>query len=188
MKLHRIFIWMVAAILLISCTAQEDREQLQVNRNRVTPSPKTIILDENFQIAVGQTIYVPIYSHIYHQDEKKTFDLAATLSIRNTDFDNPIAIASVKYYDWNGKLVKNYLEQPIEIAALSSTDFFVNTSDRSGGSGAKFIVEWVAQTSVSEPIVEAIMIGTGFQQGISFVSPGKVIENHHNSQPENPNQ
>ncbi len=59
--------------------------------------------------------------------------------------------------------------------------------DRRGGSGAKFIVEWVAQTSVSEPIVEAIMISTAFQQGISFVSPGKVIKSQNNSQPENPN-
>ncbi|WP_036481737.1 DUF3124 domain-containing protein [Myxosarcina sp. GI1] len=187
MKLYKLFSWVTAAVLLTSCIAQEKPNQLQVDSNRPTPSPKTITLDENYQKVMGQTVYVPVYSHVFHQDEKNIFDLAATLSIRNTDFKEAIAIASVKYYDWNGKLVKNYLEQPIEIAALSSTDFFINTSDRSGGSGAKFIVEWVAQTNVSEPIVEAIMIGTGFQQGISFVSPGKVIENHHNSQPENPN-
>lgn len=186
MKLYKILNWVIAAILLTSCTAQENQEQLQADR--AIPPPKTITLDENYQKVMGQTIYVPVYSHIFHQDEKEVLDLAATLSIRNTDFNHTIAIASVKYYDWNGKLVRNYLEQPIEIAALASTDFFVNSSDRSGGSGAKFIVEWVAQTSVSEPIVEAIMISTAFQQGISFVSPGKVIENHHNSQPKNPNQ
>ncbi|MGV2828033.1 DUF3124 domain-containing protein [Myxosarcina sp. GI1(2024)] len=186
MKLYKLFRWVTAAILLASCTAQENQEQLQAEG--AIPSPKTITLDRNYQRVMGQTIYVPVYSHIFHQDEKKTFDLAATLSIRNTDLEEAIAIASVKYYDWNGRLVRNYLEQPIEIAALSSTDFFVNTSDRSGGSGAKFIVEWVAQTSVSEPIVEAIMIGTGFQQGISFVSPGKVIKNHNNSQSENLNK
>lgn len=175
MKLHKIFILVFAAILLMSCTAQNNQEQLQVDRDNLRQ--KTIVLNENFQIAMGQTIYVPVYSHVYHQDEKKTFDLAATLSIRNTDLDNPIAITSVQYYDydWNGKLVKKYLEQPIEIAALSSTEFSIDTTDRSGGSGAKFIVEWVAQTTVNEPIVEAIMIGTGYQQGISFVSPGKAI-------------
>jgi hypothetical protein len=186
MKLFKIFNWVFTAILLTSCTAQENQEQLQ--SDRAIPPPKTITLDENYQKVIGQTIYVPVYSHIFHQDEKKILDLAATLSIRNTDPDNAIAIASVKYYDWNGKLVRNYLEQPIEIAALASTDFFVNSSDRSGGSGAKFIVEWVAQTSVSEPIVEAIMISTAFQQGISFVNPGKVIKSQNNSQPENPNQ
>ena len=181
MKLYRLLYWAVVLIILISCTSQENLSQLPTAPNMVNQSSKSITLDENFKIVMGQTIYVPIYSHIYHQDEKKIFDLAATLSIRNTDLKNPIAIASVEYYDWNGKLVKEYLENPIEIAALASTDFFVNTSDRSGGSGAKFIVEWVAQTTVTEPIVEAIMIGSGYQQGISFVSPGRVIKSHNNS-------
>ncbi len=33
----------------------------------------------------GQSVYVPIYSHIYHGDCDKPFDLTATLSIHNTD-------------------------------------------------------------------------------------------------------
>lgn len=179
MKLCRLFNLAVTAILLISCTPQENPSQL-VDRDRINQSQKTITLDENFQIAIGQTVYVPVYSHIYHQDEKKIFDLAATLSLRNTDLNDAIVITSVRYYDENGKLVRNYLESPIEIAALGSTDFFVNTTDNSGGSGAKFIVEWVAQTKVTEPMIEAIMIGSGYQQGISFVSPGKVIKSRSN--------
>ncbi len=180
MKLCRLFSFAVAAILLASCAPGENPSQLQVNGDRLNQSQKTIVLDENFQIAMGQTIYVPVYSHIYHHDEKKIFDLAATLSLRNTDLNNPIVITSVRYYDENGKLVRNYLESPIEIAALGSTDFFVNTTDSSGGSGAKFIVEWIAQTKVTEPMIEAVMIGSGFQQGISFVSPGKVIKSRSN--------
>ena len=180
MKLYRplYLYWAVAAILLTSCTPQENRSQLQVNRDRLELSQKTIAVDENFPIAMGQTIYVPVYSHIYHQDEKEILDLAATLSLRNSDLNQAIVITSVRYYDWNGKLVRQYLESPIEIPALGSTDFFVNTTDNSGGSGAKFIVEWVAQTTVSEPIVEAVMIGSNFQQGISFVSPGQVIKSN----------
>ncbi|RUR76948.1 hypothetical protein DSM107007_45490 [Nostoc sp. PCC 7120 = FACHB-418] len=135
-----------------------------------------VTLDKNFQIAMGQTIYVPIYSHIYHYNRQEVFNLAATLSIRNTDLSNPIIVTSVRYYDSNGKLVKQYLERPIQLDALASTDFFIDKSDTSGGLGANFIVEWVAATEVSEPIVEAIMIGTDFQQGISFTSPGKVIK------------
>ena len=61
-------------------------------------------------------------------------------------------------------------------SAYSLEAILVNTTDNSGGSGAKFIVEWVAQTTVSEPIVEAVMIGSNFQQEIFFVSPGKVIK------------
>lgn len=89
-------------------------------------------------------------------------------------------ITSVCYYNSDGKLVKQYLERPIQLDALASTDFFINRNDTSGGLGANFIVEWVAQTEISEPIVEAVMIGTDFQQGISFISPGRVIKDQNN--------
>ncbi|HEY9769068.1 MAG TPA: DUF3124 domain-containing protein [Coleofasciculaceae cyanobacterium] len=128
---------------------------------------------------MGQTIYVPVYSHIYHDDRQRILDLAATLSIRNTDLTNSIIVTSVRYYDSNGKLIKQYLEQPVQLEALASYDFFVNRTDTNGGLGANFIVEWVAQTEVYEPIVEAVMIATEFQQGVSFVSPGKVIKSQN---------
>jgi Protein of unknown function (DUF3124) len=144
MKLYRFFYWAVAVIVLTSCTSRENQSHSQADRTK--QSQKLVTLDKNFKIVMGQTIYVPVYSHIYHQDKKQTFDLAATLSIRNIDLGNPIVITSVRYYDSDGKLVKNYIEHPIEIAALASVDFVVDTNDTSGGSGAKFIVEWVAQT------------------------------------------
>lgn len=84
------------------------------------------------------------------------------------------------YHNSEGKLVKQYLERAIQIDALASTDFFINRNDTSGGLGANFIVEWVAQTEISEPIVEAVMIGTDFQQGISFISPSRVIKSQNN--------
>ena len=36
---------------------------------------------ENIQLSTGQTVYVPIYSHIYSGIKARPFDLAATLSI-----------------------------------------------------------------------------------------------------------
>ncbi len=124
---------------------------------------------------MGKTIYVPVYSHIYHQDNLE-FDLTATLSIRNTDFNNPIIVKSAKYYSTEGKIVREYVETPLELPTMATLDFIVGQKDRSGGSGANFIVEWVAESQVTEPIVECIMIGTSGQQGISFLSVGKVIQ------------
>jgi hypothetical protein len=66
----------------------------------------------------------------------------------------------------------------VELKPLASTDFFVAADDKIGGSGANFIVEWVAEKTVNEPVVEAIAIGTSSSQGISFVSPGKVLKQH----------
>jgi hypothetical protein len=40
---------------------------------------------EDIKLSDGQTVYVPIYSHIYSGIKARPFDLAATLSIRNTD-------------------------------------------------------------------------------------------------------
>ncbi len=170
MKLYRIICLVVALIFLTACTASE------MPPLPIVASPKVVTLEQNFQAAIGQTIYVPIYSHIYYENRQKTFDLAATLSIRNTDLTSPMIVTAVRYYDTNGKLLRQYVEKPIQLEALASTDFVVDKNDTSGGSGANFIVEWVAKTEISEPIVEAVMIGSALQQGISWISPGKVIK------------
>ncbi|MGF1570198.1 MAG: DUF3124 domain-containing protein [Nodosilinea sp.] len=125
---------------------------------------------------VGQVIYVPIYSEIYNFDQNRTFQLTATLSIRNTDLERPIVIETIDYYNSGGDKVKAYLSQPIQLAPLVSTAVVVDRDDTSGGSGANFILAWRADAAVSPPVVEAIMVNTDSQQGVSFVSPGRVIE------------
>jgi len=178
MRLYPHIFLAVAVILLAACQSSENSLKSQPKPTQSTQTQKLVTLDDNFKIAMGQTIYVPIYSEIYHHNRQEIFNLAATLSIRNTDLANSIIITSVRYFDSNGKLIEQYLKQPIQLDALASTDFFVNRNDSRGGVGANFIVEWVSQTEISEPIVEAVMIGTDFQQGISFISPGKVIKNY----------
>ncbi|MCF6188258.1 MAG: DUF3124 domain-containing protein [Desulfobulbaceae bacterium] len=124
-----------------------------------------------------QTVYVPLYSHIYADERyrNKPFNLTATLSIRNTDPENGLILQNVDYYDSEGKLLKKYLGKPVTIAPLASTRFIVQESESKGGSGAKFIVIWTAAKPVVEPIIESVMIGTKLQQGISFLSRGRVI-------------
>lgn len=180
MKLYPHFYLAIAFIVLASCTSSEIPPKSQSDTTRATPSPKMVTLDKNFTIAMGQTIYVPVYSHIYHNKQPEIFNLTVTLSIRNTDLTNPIIITSVRYYDSDGKLVKQYLERPIQIDRLATIDFVVNRTDTSGGAGANFIVEWVAETEISEPVVEAVMISTASQQGISWSSPGRVIKSQNN--------
>ena len=180
MKLYPHFYLAIAVIVIASCESSKIPPKSKPDTIQVTPSQKLVTLDKNFQIAMGQTIYVPVYSHIYHYNRQEIFNLAVTLSIRNTDLSNSLIITSVRYYNSDGKLVKQYLQQPIQLDVLASTDFFVDRNDTSGGLGANFIVEWVAKTKISEPIVEAVMIGTDYQQGISFTSPGKVIKSQKN--------
>ncbi|WP_414569979.1 DUF3124 domain-containing protein [Nostoc sp. CCY 9925] len=182
MKLYPHIYLAIIIIFLTSCQSTEIPPESKTNTTQTSTSQKIVTLDKNFQIAMGQTIYVPVYSHIYHHNRQEIFELAITLSIRNTDLNNSMVVTSVRYYNSDGKLVKQYLERPIQLDALASTDFFINRNDTSGGLGANFIVEWVAQTQISEPIVEAVMIGTDFQQGISFTSSGRVIKSQNNGQ------
>ena len=127
--------------------------------------------------SLGQTVYVPVYSHIYSGDKEQRVNLTSTLSIRNTDGRTPIVLEAVDYYDSNGKLVKHYLEKAVVIDPMSTRRYVVNESDKAGGSGANFIVQWRAvKQAASKPLIESVMISTTMQQGISFTSRGQVIE------------
>jgi hypothetical protein len=126
---------------------------------------------------LGQTVYVPVYSHINVEDRYrgKPFYLTATLSIRNTDTDKPLTLKYVNYHDSEGVLLQKYLDKPITLGPLGSTHYVIPESEDKGGVGAKFLVEWEATTGVTEPIIESVMIGTRMQQGISFISTGRII-------------
>jgi hypothetical protein len=136
--------------------------------------------DTGIALSAGQTVYVPIYSHIYSGLKGRPFNLAATLSIRNTDPKHPISLISVKFYDSDGKLVKEYLDNPFDLKAMASTRYILTEADTVGGSGANFLVKWKAKTKVNPPIIEGVMIGTRSGQGISFVSRGQVIKDESN--------
>jgi hypothetical protein len=125
--------------------------------------------------AAGRTVYVPVYSHVYTGDAATPFDLALTLSARNTDRAEPIVLKSVRYHDNGGKLVRDYLKTPLRLAPLAAMEFFVRQNDVTGGSSASFVVEWSAAMPVSEPVVEAVMIGTATSRAIALISPGRVV-------------
>jgi hypothetical protein len=124
----------------------------------------------------GQTVYVPVYSYIYYGNKPLKLNLAVTLSLRNTDLHHPIRITSVRYVDARGQMVREYLEKPLQLGSLSAARFLVPESDVVGGSGASFIVKWQSDKPVTEPVIEAVMIGTASNQGISFISRGRVIQ------------
>lgn len=126
----------------------------------------------------GQTVYVPAYSHIYHGDKEAPFYLTVTLSIRNTDPAHPITVLSVQYFDTDGNLVGSYQETEKTLRPMGSVEYVVKESEKKGGSGANFVVKWKSDAKVTEPIIEAVMISTALQQGISFSSRGQAVEEH----------
>lgn len=137
--------------------------------------PLDRITANDLQVVAGQTIFVPAYAEIFHDNGNRTIDLTVTLAIHNTDADSPIIIQSVRYYDTEGNLVREYIEDPVLLNPLGTAGFVVGADDKRGGFGANFIVEWVAEREVHEPVVEAVMVNTENQQGLSLISSGRII-------------
>ena len=167
-------VW-IALIVLAHCSSSPERRPDPAGL--VTPEGASVSADSLPEdVVAGQTVYVPVYSHIYSRDTRMTFDLTVTLSIRNTDREAAIFVTRVDYHDMGGRVVREYLDSPLRLDALASTDFVIEESDRTGRSAPSFIVEWIADRPVSQPVVQAVMIGTMSQQGISFLADGVVLE------------
>lgn len=127
------------------------------------------------QQAKRQTVYVPVYSNVFSGPRKLPFQLAATLSVRNTDQSASFRLISIDYFDTAGRLVRRYLERPLALGPLASTYVHIEEKDVSGGFGASFIVRWEGDKSINAPVIECVMIGATGGQGISFISPGQEI-------------
>ncbi len=153
------------SIILVSCNTSDAP---------LTTRSLESVTARDLHIVMGQTIYVPAYSEIFYGTSVRTVPLAVTLAIHNTDVDSSIIIQAVRYYDTDGNLVREYVNEPVEIPPLATTGFIVESQDTSGGWGANFIVEWGAEEPVYEPIVEAIMISTE-GNGVSMISPGRIV-------------
>jgi hypothetical protein len=131
---------------------------------------------EQVILSQGQTVYVPVYSNVFSTPKQTPFYMATILSIRNTDMTNSLTVLSADYYDTKGKLLKKSYQAAVTLAPLESTYLYLPEEDKAGGFGANYIVKWTAQKTINAPIIECVMIGTRSGQGISFISPGQVIQ------------
>ncbi len=133
------------------------------------------LADTQIKLSSGQTVYVPVYSNVFSGPKALPFNLAAMLSLRNTDLHNSITVTSIEYFNNDGKLLKKYLENPLTLAPLASHHILIKESDEAGGFGANFIIRWTSAREMNTPIIETVMIGAKSGQGISFISQGQVI-------------
>jgi hypothetical protein len=135
------------------------------------------------ELSSGQTLYLPVYSKIWHGDRivdgKYPIDrlVSALISIRNTSLKTPIRITSARYYSTEGKLLKEYLSKPATVGPMGTLELFVERKESEGGSGANFIIQWESTTSTNPPIVEAVHadIRNG-QQALTFITTAHPIQ------------
>ncbi len=164
-----IFLSLVVLGILLSGCSNNSSQLVQ------QPLPTLQAHVNSLNIVTGQVIFVPAYSEIFFGTSDQVLPLTTTLAIHNTDPDHSIIIKSVRYYDTDGALVKDYVDQPVELKAMATTGFVVASSDTSAGWGANFMVEWGAESPVYEPVVEAVMVSSRGTEGVSFISEGRVV-------------
>jgi len=170
---------LLASILIVitgftSCTSNQEQEnQNLLNDKYLVISPEEY---HDLLLTKGELVYIPVYSEIFGANLDKKIQLSATLSIRNISMDSEIIVSTVDYYDTHGKLIKHHLKNPVKLKPLETISYLLEYKDSKGGDGANFIVEWVSETEVAEPIIETVMIGASSALGISFKCQGKVIK------------
>ncbi|MCB9853729.1 MAG: DUF3124 domain-containing protein [Phycisphaerales bacterium] len=163
---------LIAIMIAVKGKVEHVEDQLRYRAPRGT----TLAGDESEgEAQLERTVYVPVYSHVYIH-EGVPYNLTTTLSVRNTDTNRSLIVKSARYHDSDGKLVQSYLDQPLKIGPLATTEFLVAEKDSRGGSGASFVIGWAGHEQINPPIIEAVMIGASGQQGISLTSRGIVIE------------
>lgn len=124
----------------------------------------------------GKT-YLPVYSHIYHIHEHRTFDLTITISIRNVSMTDSVYIINADYYNTVGHNIRQYLKNPIYLMPMETVEIIIEEQDIEGGSGANFVFDWATKNGKNPPLFEAVMISTYGQVGLSFITRGvKVID------------
>ena len=169
-----LYISLGISILYFSNTQNKMEEKI-IEGNEAIINFEAVVM-QDIQVVDGQEIYVPAYSNIKSVDGRSDILLSVNLSIRNTDPFNPIFLSYVDFYNTTGAISKRFLKDPVKIGPMATKYFHIAQADTIGGIGANFYLEWVADTTVNEPVVEAIMIGSSGTQGYSWSSQGLVVK------------
>lgn len=177
MKTKSYFLKVAVALILLNLTSCKEKKPIQILQNEHTKfdTGKLLIKEDLSTKKVhGQVLYLPVYSNIPNPEMGEKYDMSAFLAIHNTDFDNVIKITKVLFFDNDGKLISSFLKNDTILNPLGAVNYYIPTSDQSG-TGANFIVEWIADSLVTEPLIESVMVGFTSGQGVSFISQGRII-------------
>ena len=78
--------------------------------------------------------------------------------------------------DTDGISISNFFYLAIFVAPMATVQIIIDEKDKSGGTGANFIFDWMIKPDSNEPLFEAVMISTSGQQGLSFTTQGKRLK------------
>ncbi len=131
-------------------------------------------------LSKGQSLYLPVYSHVWHGDvdskgvAQQTL-VSALVSVRNSDPAKSIRVTSAVYYDTNGKKLREYITSPVTVAPMGTHEIYVPRNDTAGGSGANFLIVWQADEAANAPVVEALHLNMPAGRSIAFITTARPI-------------
>jgi hypothetical protein len=137
--------------------------------------PTVAFAQEARPLTKGETLYLPIYSHMLYGNLGKSGKasyvlLSALVSIRNTDARRPIRVLTAKYFDTHGKQLGERVPTPVVVPPLGTLELFVELNDASGGSGANFIIKWEADQPLNPPLVESLHANMDGGKAVIFMT------------------
>ena len=163
---------LAAAMLLCPFAfAQPAVAQPKVNIEQNFADSLTALPKEDLAVSGG--FYVPAYSSVAMSQGKLRVDFSVTLSVHNASETQALVVRRIAYFDTAGKQVESYLKAPVAIKPLATISIFIPTDDVRGGTGANFIVDWAAASEITEPVVEALMVGGVANAHYAFISQGR---------------
>lgn len=152
--------------LATATAAQPKADLAQTFADSLAPMPK-----EDLSVSGG--FYVPAYSSVAMSQGRLRVDFSVTLSVHNASETQPLVVRRIAYFDTAGKQVESYLKVPVAVKPLATISIFIPTDDVRGGTGANFIVDWAATGEITEPVVEALMVGGIANAHYAFISQGR---------------
>jgi hypothetical protein len=158
-------------LVFFSCSQTEKHSSF----NPVNWEKRSISLDHADSLQRGSS-YLSVYSEIYSSTQDRTYDLTATISIRNISMKDTIYILDAEYFNTQGDLIRAYFSKPVFVKPLETIEIVVDQNDRTGGTGANFIFHWAVPSGAPDPLFEAVMISTSGQQGLSFTTTGVKVD------------
>lgn len=157
--------------ILSACTG--DKEVSSINPENW--KKRMIAYNLPDSLTLGST-YLSVYSQIYGMTEHRTYDLTATISMRNTSRSDSVFLLKAEYFNTEGELIRTYFDKPVFLSPMETVEIVIDEVDQEGGTGANFMVDWKIHPGSNEPFFECIMISTSGQQGLSFSTHGIKVK------------
>ena len=139
--------------------------------------PSTVAFAQEARpLAKGQTLYLPIYSHMLYGNLGKSGKASTRIAVdpgqhsqyRHQALDAGARLPGISILQANCSA--NACRRPTVVPPLGTLELFVELNDASGGSGANFIIKWDAEQPVNPPLVESLHVNMDGGKAVIFMT------------------